>query len=56
MESEEGEKREKPTKKRKRAEKKKDQALTGFSGESDSSEGGGFEANSEQRVLSPTID
>ena len=57
VESEEGEKREKPTKKRKRVEttENRDQASTATFGEGDSSEGGGFEANLEQSMLSSTI-
>ena len=58
IESEEGEKREKPTKKRKRAKIKemRDQAPVATTGEGNSSEGGGYEAHLEQLELSPTAD
>ena len=59
VESEEGERRVKPTKKRKRAETEagnKDEAHTVAFGEGDSSERGGFKANLEHPMLSPTAE
>ena len=58
IESEEGERREKPTKKKKRAETEemRDQALVAASGEGNNSERGGYEAHLEQLMLSSTTD
>ena len=59
VKSEEGERRVKPTNKRKRVEtevENRDQAQTVASGEGDNSEKGGFEANSKQPMLSLTVD